>query len=155
MFEYNNKIADIAWDITFVLAIIATITLCMSIYTARKEHLKRVTAISDNVILICMFTATVLVSIATLNRTPIVNINRLDSQIHVDGAKITIDPLPEGYEYNFFSKFYTPSEKKSNIFRFEQDEFYGTTRLIAENGSEFKLSDDDTKFLKERGAKNG
>ena len=102
-----------------------------------------------------MLTAVITAGIATLNRVPTVNMNQLDSQIHVDGAKITIDPLPEGYEYNFFSKFYTPSEKKSNIFRFEQDEFYGTTRLIAENGSEFKLSDEDTKFLKERGAKNG
>ena len=102
-----------------------------------------------------MLTAVITAGIATLNRIPIVNMNQLDSQIHVDGAKITIDPLPEGYEYNFFSKFYTPSEKKSNIFRFEQDEFYGTTRLIAENGSEFKLSDEDIKFLKERGAKNG
>lgn len=155
MFEYNNKIADIAWDITFVLAIIATITLCMSIYTARKEHLKRVTAISDNVILICMFTATVLVSIATLNRTPIVNINRLDSQIHVDGAKITIDPLPEGYSYKFFSKLYVPNSSEVNIFKFEQDEFYESAQLVAENGSELKLSKDEIKFLKERGAKNG
>lgn len=103
-----------------------------------------------------MLTAVITAGIATLNRVPTVNMNQLDSRRwRVDGAKITIDPLPEGYEYNFFSKFYTPSAKKSNIFRFEQDEFYGTTRLIAENGSEFKLSDEDTKFLKERGAKNG
>ena len=155
MFEYNNKIADIAWDITFVLAIIATITLCMGIYAKHNRHLKRLEIISDNIILICMLIATVLVNIATLNWTPKVDINRLDSHIHVDDAKITIDPLPEGYSYKFFSNLYVPNVSEVNIFKFEQDEFYESAHLVAENGSKLKLSKDEIKFLKERGAKNG
>lgn len=155
MFEYNNKFADIAWDITFVVAVVAAIALGVSICTARKEQLKRLGTISDKIVLICMLVAMVLVSIATLNWTPKVDMNQLDSNIHVDGAKITIDPLPEGYSYKFFSKFYVPNSKEMNIFKFEQDEFYESAHLVAENGSELKLSKNEIKFLKERGAKNG
>ena len=155
MFEYNSRLVDTLWDVTTIIAIVSAIAFFIIVYASGKPHLGRLKSICDTIILICMLTTVITAGVATVNRIPTVNMNQLDSQIHVDGAKITIDPLPEGYEYNFFSKFYTPSEKKSNIFRFEQDEFYGTTRLIAENGSEFKLSDDDTKFLKERGAKNG
>lgn len=155
MFEYNNKIADIAWDINFILAVVAAVALGVSICTARKAQLKRLGTISDKIVLICMLIAMVLVSIATLNWTPKVDINRLDSQIHVDGAKITIDPLPEGYSYKFFSKFYVPNSSEVNIFKFKQDEFYESAQLVAENGSELKLSKDEIKFLKERGAKNG
>lgn len=155
MFEYNSRLVDTLWDVTIIIAVVTAITFFVAVYASGKPHLSRLKSVCDTVGSVCLLIATIPSGIATLNRVPIVNMNQLDSQIHVDGAKITIDPLPEGYEYNFFSKFYTPSAKKSNIFRFEQDEFYGTTRLIAENGSEFKLSDDDTKFLKERGAKNG
>lgn len=155
MFEYNNKIADIAWDITFILAVVAAVALGVSICTARKAQLKRLGTISDKIVLICMLIAMVLVSIATLNWTPKVDINRLDSQIHVDGAKITIDPLPEGYSYKLFSKLYVPNASEVNIFKFEQDEFYESARLVTENGSELKLSQSEIKFLKERGAKNG
>lgn len=155
MFEYNSRLVDTLWNITTVLAIVVAITFFVTVYASGKPHLRQLSSICNTINLICFLITPIPAGIATLNRIPIVNMNQLDSQIHVDGAKITIDPLPEGYEYNFFSKFYMPSEKKSNIFRFEQDEFYGTTRLIAENGSEFKLSDEDIKFLKERGAKNG
>lgn len=155
MFEYNSRLVDTLWDVTIIIAVVTAITFCAAIYASRKPHLGRLKSICDTTISVCLLITTIPAGIATLNRIPTVNMNQLDSQIHVNGAKITIDPLPEGYEYNFFSKFYTPSAKKSNIFRFEQDEFYGTTRLIAENGSEFKLSDEDIKFLKERGAKNG
>lgn len=155
MFEYNSRLVDTLWNITTVLAIVVAITFFVTVYASGKPHLRQLSSICNIINLICFLIAPIPAGIATLNRIPIVNMNQLDSQIHVDGAKITIDPLPEGYEYSFFSKFYTPSAKKSNIFRFEQDEFYGTTRLIAENGSEFKLSDEDIKFLKERGAKNG
>ena len=153
MFEYNSRLVDICWNITTILTIVVTITFFVTVYASGKPHLRQLTSICDTITMLCFLIVTIPAGIATLNRIPTVNMSQLDSQIHVNGAKITIDPLPEGYEYNFFSKFYTPSAKKSNIFRFEQDEFYGTTRLIAENGSEFKLSDDDTKFLKERGVK--
>lgn len=155
MFEYNSRLVDTLWDVTTIIAIVTTITFFVAVYASGKPHLGRLKSSCDTITLVCLLIATIPSGIATLNRVPTVNMSQLDSQIHVNGAKITIDPLPEGYEYNFFSKFYTPSAKKSNIFRFEQDEFYGTTRLIAENGSEFKLSDEDIKFLKERGAKNG
>lgn len=155
MFEYNSRLVDTLWDVTTIIAIVSAIAFFIIVYASGKPHLRQLKSICDTVVLVCLLIGTILAGTATLNRVPIVNMNQLDSQIHVDGAKITIDPLPEGYGYNFFSKFYTPSATKSNIFRFEQDEFYGTTRLIAENGSEFKLSDEDTKFLKERGAKNG
>lgn len=155
MFEYNSRLVDICWNITTVLAIVVAITFFVTVYASGKPHLRQLKSVCDTINLLCFLIVTIPAGIAVLNRVPTVNLNQLDSQIHVDGAKITIDPLPEGYEYNFFSKLYLPSATKSNIFRFEQDEFYGTTRLIAENGSEFKLNEDDVKFLKERGAKNG
>lgn len=155
MFEYNSRLVDTLWNVTIIIAIVAAIAFFIVVYASGKPHLRQLKSSCDTIILICMLTTVITAGIATLNRAPTINMNQLDSQIHVDGAKITIDPLPEGYEYNFFSKFNKPNATKSNIFRFKQDEFYGTTRLVAENGSEFKLNDEDTKFLKERGAKNG
>ena len=36
---------------------------------------------------------------------------------------------------------------------FKYDDFYDTKKLIDEDGNDFKLSEEDTKFLKERGVK--
>lgn len=43
---------------------------------------------------------------------------------------------------------------KKNIFKFETDDYYEVSYLVAEDGGKIKLSEEDVKFLKERGVQN-
>lgn len=68
-----------------------------------------------------------------------------------------IDNLEDKYYYKDKLLYAKENEKieVEHITRrvFKYDDFYDTKKLIDEDGNEFKLNEEDTKFLKERGAK--
>ena len=64
-----------------------------------------------------------------------------------------LDPNKDNSKY-YFVKSSTGKEPKSyekNIFKFETDDYYEASYLVAEDGGKIKLSEEDTKFLKEKG----
>ena len=46
-----------------------------------------------------------------------------------------------------------PQSYEKNIFKFETDDYYEASYLVAEDGGKIKLSEEDTKLLKEKGSK--
>lgn len=81
-----------------------------------------------------------------------VPLSRISEQVHVTDSKVVIDKLPENIRYE-------PKQfqgvKERQIFVFSYDETFETGKLTSASGETFVLLDEDTKFLKERGAKNG
>ena len=87
-----------------------------------------------------------------------VPLSTVSNKIKVDGDKVIIDVLDPNKDNSnyYFVKSSTGKELKSyekNIFKFETDDYYEVSYLVAEDGGKIKLSEEDTKFLKERGAK--
>lgn len=73
----------------------------------------------------------------------------IDNKVHVEGEKVTIDPLDEKYSY---STLRTLDDKRfvPQIFRFKYDEFYKQGWLVDAGGREIKLSNEDTEYLKNK-----
>ena len=73
----------------------------------------------------------------------------IDNKVHVEGDKVTIDPLDEKYSY---STLRTLDDKRlvPQTFRFKYDEFYKQGWLIDSGGREIKLSNEDTEYLKNK-----
>lgn len=72
--------------------------------------------------------------------------------IQLDSNKVVIDKLPERYSYE---KLDNGNKLKSNMkqqFKYEVNEF-NSSYLVSEDGGKIKLSEDDIKFLKEKGVK--
>lgn len=86
-----------------------------------------------------------------------INLSAVEKNIQVDGNKVIIDNLEDKYYYKD-KLLYAKENKKIDVEHitrrvFKYDDFYDTKKLIDEDGNEFKLNEEDTKFLKERGAK--
>lgn len=84
------------------------------------------------------------------------SLSTISDKIKVDGDKVIIDVLDPNKDNGkyYFVKSSTGKEPKSyekNIFKFETDDYYEVSYLVAEDGGKIKLSEEDTKFLKERG----
>lgn len=82
----------------------------------------------------------------------------VSDKIKVEGDKVIIEPLDTDKDNNkyHFSRSTSgkyPQSYEKNIFKFETDDYYEASYLVAEDGGKIKLSEEDTKFLKERGAK--
>lgn len=86
-----------------------------------------------------------------------IDLSVVEKNIQVDGNKVIIDNLEDKYYYKDKLLYAKENEKTEveHITRrvFKYDDFYDTKKLIDEDGNEFKLSEEDTKFLKERGVK--
>lgn len=91
-----------------------------------------------------------IVNTLSLSREQPVPLSRISEQVHVTDSKIVIDKLPENIRYE-------PKQfqgvKERQIFVFSYDETFETGKLTSASGETFVLLDEDTKFLKERGAK--
>lgn len=87
---------------------------------------------------------------AKFNEIPI---SQVQQYVHVDKSKVVIDELPE--EYFYHDKTDKPEHVGRRIFEFKNDSLYEKVTLVDENGNSFRLTDDDIKFLEERGANNG
>lgn len=84
------------------------------------------------------------------NEEKSVPLSRISEQVHVTDSKVVIDKLPENIRYEP-KQFQDVKERQ--IFVFSYDETFETGKLTSASGETFVLLDEDTKFLKERGAK--
>lgn len=86
-------------------------------------------------------------------------LKQIDSIIQVEGNKVMINKLPENYYYKdlkgnrigYDEDILNSQEKQVLIF--EEDNTYNVSYLIDKYGRKYELSDEDEKFLKERGVK--
>lgn len=86
----------------------------------------------------------------SLNEEKSVPLSRISEQVHVTDSKVVIDKLPENIRYEP-KQFQDVKERQ--IFVFSYDETFEVGKLTSASGETFVLLDEDTKFLKERGAK--
>jgi len=86
-------------------------------------------------------------------------LKQIDSIIQVEGNKVMINKLPENYYYKDLKGNRIGYDedilngKEKQVLVFEEDKTYDVSYLIDKNGRKYELSEDDTKFLKERGVK--
>ena len=86
-------------------------------------------------------------------------LKQIDSIIQVEGNKVMINKLLENYYYKDLKGNRIGYDedilngKEKQILVFEEDNTYNISYLIDKYGRKYELSDEDTKFLKERGVK--
>lgn len=83
-------------------------------------------------------------------------LSTVSNKIKVDGDKVIIEALDTDKDNNkyYFSRSTTgkyPQSYEKNIFKFETDDYYESSYLVAEDGGKIKLNEEDTKLLKEKG----
>lgn len=76
-------------------------------------------------------------------------LSAIDNKITVNGEKVAIDKLDENFGY-LDSDI---DSSKRNLFKFDYDEIYETGKLIDEYSQEYKLSKEDTDYLRSKQAK--
>ena len=79
------------------------------------------------------------------------DIPKLD--ITVENNIVTIEPLPERFQYAKIDDSPRLNAEARQKFKYEVNQDFGTTYLISEDGGKFKLSDEDKEYLKERGVR--
>ena len=90
---------------------------------------------------------------AKLNEIPI---SQVQQYVHVDKSKVVIDELPKDYFYaDKLNPTWDPKHIGRRIFEFKYDSLFEKGVLVDEDGNEFKLNNDDIKFLQERSTQNG
>lgn len=77
----------------------------------------------------------------------------IEQSIIVEDSKVTIDKLPGNYTYKKLDDDKAPESNKKQVFKYEEDSTFNSSFLVMENGKKYKLSEEDTKFLKERGVR--
>lgn len=86
------------------------------------------------------------------DNTKVKPLSEISNVITVQGNKVTIAKLPENYRFKKLDEInVTLNANEQHIFEFSHSDFYNEDRLIDRNGHLIKLSDEDVKFLKERG----
>lgn len=86
-------------------------------------------------------------------------LKQIDSIIQVEGNKVMINKLPENYYYKDLKGNRIGYDedilngKEKQVLVFEEDKTYNVSYLIDKYGRKYELSDDDTKFLKEKGVR--
>lgn len=76
------------------------------------------------------------------------NLSEIESNISVNGNRVTINSLPDGYNYNL--KYNTLKKGETEHFEFKYDEFYDQGLLITKHGDYIELSKEDTLFLQKK-----
>lgn len=90
---------------------------------------------------------------AKFNEIPI---SQVQQYVHVNKSKVVIDELPNDYFYtDKLNPTWDPKHIGRRIFEFKYDSLFEKGVLVDEDGNEFKLNNDDIKFLQERSAQNG
>lgn len=87
------------------------------------------------------------------------SLKQIDSIIQVEGNKVMINKLPKDYYYKDLKGNRIGYDedilngKEKQVLVFEEDNTYNVSYLIDKYGRKYELSDEDEKFLKERGVK--
>lgn len=73
--------------------------------------------------------------------------------ITVENNIVTIEPLPDRFQYTKLDDSHRLNAEARQKFKYEVNKDFGTGYLISEDGGKFKLSDEDRDYLKERGVR--
>lgn len=148
---YQNPYIDIISNIAAILYIIVILfggfSVIDKIYNVNNIAyvVIFIISLSISIVLMCILSFT-----DKQKEIPLANI---DSNIAVSKSFVTINPLPENYNYHLLSdnKYIKSNEKQ--VFKFVENPEYKSAYLVLEDGHKFKLNDEDTKYLKGRGIK--
>ena len=148
---YQNPYIDIISNIAAILFIITIIVgelvVLDEIYKVKNTPNVAIfiISLSISIVLMCVVKYT-----DKQKEIPLANI---DSNITVNKSFVTINSLPENYNYHLLSdnKYIKSNEKQ--VFKFVENTEYKSAYLVLEDGHKFKLNEEDTKYLKERGVK--
>ena len=104
------------------------------------------------VIMLCALVALQFWVSSWTDNTKVKPLSEISNIVTVQDNKVTIDKLPENYRFKKLDEInVTLNANEQHIFEFSHSDFYNEDRLIDRNGHLIKLSEEDTKFLKERG----
>lgn len=82
------------------------------------------------------------------------NMNNIPNlAITVENNIVTIEPLPDRFQYTKLDDSHRLKADVKQKFKYEVNQDFGTGYLISEDGGKFKLSDEDREYLKERGVR--
>lgn len=148
---YQNPYIDIISNIAAILYIIAILSGGLSVLDEiyKVKNIPNaaifIISLSISIVLMCILSFT-----DKQKEIPLVDI---ESNITVSKSFVTINPLPEHYNYHLLSdnKYIKSNEKQ--VFKFVENPEYKSAYLVLEDGHKFKLNEEDVKFLKERGVK--
>ena len=73
--------------------------------------------------------------------------------ITVNSSKVTINELPHNYGYRELDNDKKLKSSERQVFHYEENSNFDSSYLVTEDGSRFKLSDEDKEYLKERGVR--
>lgn len=162
MLEYTEKIyyLGIPWLTREVISFAILITIALFVFIILFNWRNIVYSNFVNLILgFLMIMLCVLVGLwfwvgTWTDNTKVKPLSELSNVITVQGNKVTIDKLPEHYRFKKLDEInVTLNANEQHIFEFSHSDFYNEDRLIDRNGHLIKLSEEDTKFLKERGVR--
>lgn len=77
----------------------------------------------------------------------------VEQSIVVEDSRVIIDKLPSNYNYKKLDNDKSPDSNKKQVFKYEEDATFNSSYLVMESGKKYKLNEEDTKFLKEKGVK--
>lgn len=77
----------------------------------------------------------------------------IEQSIVVEDSRVIIDKLPSNYNYKKLDDDKSPDSNKKQVFKYEEDSTFNSSYLVMESGKKYKLSEEDTKFLKEKGVR--
>lgn len=82
-----------------------------------------------------------------------VKLNDIKELIHVEGNKLTIDPLTNKGKNYYYSDSDSYKNSKKQLFRIDHDDIFEKYKLIDENNNEIKLTKEDYEELTKEGEK--
>lgn len=80
-------------------------------------------------------------------------LSNIESSISVEDSRVIIDELPSNYNYKKLDDDKSPDSNNKQVFKYEEDSTFNSSYLVMESGKKYKLNEEDTKFLKEKGVR--
>lgn len=160
MIEYTEKIyyLGIPWltreVVAFSILILVILTIFVVLFNTRNIiYSKYVNLVMGLMIIMLIGLVALQFWVSSWkDNTKVKPLSEISNVITVQDNKVTIDKLPENYRFKKLDEInVTLNANERHIFEFSHSDFYNEDRLIDRNGHLIKLSEEDTKFLKEGG----
>lgn len=138
------------WDNLLYYALIIGLILLVIMVTQRPGKIKLATIILP--LLGPMIMGLFLMRIMFGNIPVNVKLQEIESNIEVNGNRVSINNLPDSYWYNITSG--TFNSKETQHFEFKYDAFYDQGMLVTKNGDTIELDKDDIKLIQQKAGEN-
>lgn len=162
MIEYTESIyyLGIPWltreVVAFSILILVILTIFVVLFNTRNIIYSKYANLVMGLMIIMLigFVALQFWVSSWKDNTKVKPLSEISNIITVQNNKVMIDKLPENYRFKKLDEInVTLNSNEQHIFEFSHSDFYNEDRLIDRNGHLIKLSEEDVKFLKERGVK--